>query len=166
MKFVNRGDIKFKRAPNDIGIVTYHDACELGRHQGIYESPRDLLKAIPNLIYKDMKYNREDTKCCGGGGLVGAPYPEFRTSQAMRKIFEFIKNGKNGFMIRADSKAALRDAMLNYVKSSELISIHGAQSKKLFDTHFTPAANTERFISTIQGWLNRYKGTIKHTLSD
>ncbi|MHA1731827.1 MAG: (Fe-S)-binding protein [Promethearchaeota archaeon] len=92
LELTEAGKLKFGAAPEDLGTVTYHDACELGRHQGIYESPRELLKAIPGLNFKEMEDNREHAKCCGGGGLVGAAYPEYREGQGGRKIQEFRDN--------------------------------------------------------------------------
>ena len=48
--------------------VTYHDPCYLGRYNGIYEEPRNILRSIKGVELREMEHNREKARCCGGGG--------------------------------------------------------------------------------------------------
>ena len=50
------------------GRYAWHDPCDLGRHCGVYEPPRNVLRAIPGLELVEPPLRREHTLCCGGGG--------------------------------------------------------------------------------------------------
>jgi heterodisulfide reductase subunit D len=68
--------------------VTYHDPCHLGRHTGVYDPPRELLKAIPKLELVEMSRTREKAWCCGAGGGVKSGFKEWSVDIAINRIEE------------------------------------------------------------------------------
>ncbi len=70
--------------------VAYHDPCYLGRHNGIFEEPREVLGKVPGLELKELPESRVDSLCCGGGGgrvwmetQKGERFSDLRIEQAM-----------------------------------------------------------------------------------
>jgi heterodisulfide reductase subunit D len=89
-KLIEDGKISFNEKKVK---VTYHDPCDLGRASGVYEPPREILRAIPGVELIEMKGNREECKCCGGGGNLEMVRPELSAALAQAKIEEIKATG-------------------------------------------------------------------------
>ena len=70
--------------------VTYHDPCYLGRHNDIYDPPREVLERLPGLDLVEMAETRQSSLCCGGGGgriwmdtPKGERFADLRLAQAI-----------------------------------------------------------------------------------
>jgi len=88
-KAIKFGKLKFKQQKKKI---TYHDPCNLGRHSGIYDEPRQILEAMGYEIV-EIKFNRENAMCCGGGGGVRSNHPEL-TNAINKDVLEEAKKTK------------------------------------------------------------------------
>jgi heterodisulfide reductase subunit D len=92
--------------------VTYHDPCHLGRHSGLYEQPRDILKAIPGLEFIDMYPNRDNAWCCGIGSIVNFLYGDISQNIAAKKINRINEMGVQSLVSACPScKLNLTDAI-------------------------------------------------------
>jgi len=62
---IRSGEFRFPESDRRPVRVTWHDSCHIGRVSGVYEPPRELIKAVPNTDFVEMSYNREEAHCCG-----------------------------------------------------------------------------------------------------
>jgi heterodisulfide reductase subunit D len=75
LELLKEGKIKLKSRDQEVK-VTYHDPCHMGRELDYYQSPRDLLNALPGVKLVEMETNRETAMCCGAGGGLKSFDPE------------------------------------------------------------------------------------------
>jgi len=83
--------------------VTFHDPCYLGRHNGEYDAPRQLIEALPGVEFVEMWRCRENGYCCGGGGggmwLDGFVVNYQRRRLSEQRVLEAIATGADTLVV-------------------------------------------------------------------
>jgi Fe-S oxidoreductase len=72
--------------------ATYHDPCHLGRMLGIFDEPRDILRAL-GVEVVEMEHNRVFSNCCGGGGGVADTDPDLALEVAKNRVRDALEAG-------------------------------------------------------------------------
>jgi fumarate reductase (CoM/CoB) subunit B len=99
--------------------VFYHDPCYLARYAGVIEPPRRVLGQIATV--REFGWSRQDTECCGGGGLLPKTAPSTADAMARRRLAEVAAAGGGtvvtscgtcAFMLRRNAPASVEVADL------------------------------------------------------
>jgi Fe-S oxidoreductase len=67
-RLLQEGRLKLNGDDQSLGKISYHDPCYLGRHNGVFDQPRELIKAVTGNAPQELERNRENSFCCGAGG--------------------------------------------------------------------------------------------------
>lgn len=111
--------------------VIYHDPCTLGRHNKVYDEPRDVLQAVPNLELLEFDREKGKSLCCAGGGAriwaevpMGERFGELRVDDAVSKDAEiFVTACPYCISVFDDCVASMeKEDVLKVMELSELLS--------------------------------------------
>jgi heterodisulfide reductase subunit D len=67
-------------------VATYHDACRLNKRKGIHKEPREILRAIPGLTFKDVDHVTQWSYCSGAGAGLGIERPDLTAEISRRRV--------------------------------------------------------------------------------
>jgi Fe-S oxidoreductase len=92
---VENGNLKLNPVENADNVYAYHDPCYLGRHNQVYDDPRNVLDAIPGLSRVEMSRCRDRSFCCGGGGLMLFYEPKEEQRMGVKRVQMAAEAGAN-----------------------------------------------------------------------
>ena len=132
-EFFASGRLRFDPSKNP-DLVTYHDPCNLGRGAGLYEGPRELLKAAV-AHYVEMTPNREMNYCCGGGGglVVSEDLHDWRMAVGGLKKAEQLRETGAKIVVApcANCKKQLRELIAYHKLDMEIAGLHDIIGKAI-----------------------------------
>jgi heterodisulfide reductase subunit D len=67
-------------------VATYHDACRLNKRKGIHRTPREILRAMPGLVFKDVDHVTQWSYCSGAGGGFSIERPRIAEEISRRRM--------------------------------------------------------------------------------
>jgi len=121
--------------------VTLHDPCLLGRYNGIYDEPREILGLIPGVELVEMQRSREEAWCCGAGGGTLMASPEWASEVATERLEEAIGTGASVMVV-----PSCPTCNLNFD-----VALHGyASVVKLYQNLWQKTPTTAKFLSLAQ----------------
>jgi heterodisulfide reductase subunit D len=66
---IESDEVSFRHL-GDVGSLTFHDPCRLGRQLGVFDAPRTVMAALPGSDVVEMERSRADAQCCGTPGFI------------------------------------------------------------------------------------------------
>ncbi|MHA1145562.1 MAG: (Fe-S)-binding protein, partial [Candidatus Helarchaeota archaeon] len=98
--------------------ITWHDPCDLGRHMGIFEEPRTILKSIPGIKLVEMKNNRYQARCCGSGGGMLTSNADISIDVAIQRLEEAEETGAEALVTMCPTCESIFEKAIRYTDSA------------------------------------------------
>ncbi|MFQ5879045.1 MAG: (Fe-S)-binding protein [Dehalococcoidia bacterium] len=127
-QLIEEGRLRFEKPFQ--ARVTFHDPCYLGRRNGIFDAPRQVLAAIPGLEVVEMARSRRDALCCGGGGgrmwmetKAGERFGDLRVQEAAETGAEILVTACPHCIACLEDSLKLRGSDLQVLDVAEVAAV-------------------------------------------
>jgi Fe-S oxidoreductase len=146
---VKQGKLKLKGLDDPTNVYAYHDPCYLGRHNLVYDEPREVLDAIPGLQRVEMDRCRDRSFCCGGGGLMLFYEPKENERMGVLRVKMAAEAGANVIVtacpfcmvnIEDAIKVTGMEGKMTAIDLAELVDQQLVRGTKAFDENELTAA--------------------------
>ena len=139
---IKQGKLKLNGVDDPSKVYAYHDPCYLGRHNQIYDEPREVLDAIPGLKRVEMARCRDRSFCCGGGGLMLFYEPKENERMGVLRVKMAAEAGANVIVtacpfcmvnIEDAIKVTGMEGKMTAIDLAELVDQQLVRSPKMYD---------------------------------
>ncbi len=108
-------------APTEAQKLTFHDSCYLGRHNNVYDQPREALEGVPGIKVTEMERSRDKGFCCGAGGARMWMEETIGSRINVNRAEEAIETGANTVAVACPfCMTMLKDGVTQKGKDSEI----------------------------------------------
>lgn len=114
------------------GVLTYHDSCHMLRELGVNDAPRELIRAVKGVEFREMEMH---DACCGFGGTFSVKFPEVSVSMLEEKIDCIEKSGADtvvsadmGCLMNIGGALSRRNIPVNVMHIADLLAKEGKTS--------------------------------------
>ncbi len=111
------------------GVITYHDSCHLLRELKIKDGPRELIKSVKGVEFKEMELH---DACCGFGGTFSIKFPNVSVSMLDEKIECILNSGADtlvssdmGCLMNIGGALSRRNIPIKVMHLAELLASRG-----------------------------------------
>jgi Fe-S oxidoreductase len=119
---IERGELKFSGSLEK--TITYHDPCYLGKHNGVFDEPREVLSSIPGVNLVEMDRSREKSLCCeGGGGRMWLEGTNPGTRLAQQRIQEALDTGAQVLATACPFCLATLDEAVKHLNADDKLQV-------------------------------------------
>ena len=146
---IRSGKLALEALADPTSVYAYHDPCYLGRHNLIYDEPREVLDAIPGLQRVEMGRCRDRSFCCGGGGLMLFYEPKENERMGVLRVKMAAEAGANVIVtacpfcmvnIEDAIKVAGMEGKMTAIDLAELVDQQVVRGPKIQDESLTAVA--------------------------
>ncbi len=143
---VKAGTLRLTPVEDHSKVFTYHDPCYLGRHNQIYDAPREVLDAIPGLKRVEMSRCRDRSFCCGGGGLALFYEPKEDQRMGVKRVQMAAEAGANVIV------TACPFCMVNIEDAIKVAGMEGKMTA-IDLAELVESRTDDRFVSSVTAGL-------------
>ncbi|MEM2738877.1 MAG: (Fe-S)-binding protein [Candidatus Bathyarchaeia archaeon] len=120
-EYIEKGNFDYKLALDSFLKVTYQDPCHLARYRRVINEPRNIIRSINGLEFREMPHTKFEARCCGGGGEMAVLDPMLAVEVAKNRLKEATEINVDAIITACPTCKSMFDLVVKREKARLLI---------------------------------------------